>query len=343
MKPVRDLAPENVKYPLELVEADLANKESWVEAVRGCKYVYHVASPFPGSGSGLTPEQQQERLIKPAVEGTLNVLQACAEVGGVKRVVVTSSIAAVSCGLQGIPGKPSDYIYSEEDWSVESACPPYELSKTKAERAAWEFVEKLEGDKKFELAVVNPAYVQGPLLSAASGGGTQLLLRDLLNGKVPAIPNIFFGLVDVRDVVDLHKAAMEKPEAAGKRHIACNKLVSFKDIATIAKEEFGSQGYHISTTVMPKIAMWVFKFFNQSVKEAYDTLGIKIHYNNERMKSMGVEPHPMKDTIVDTCYSLIELGLAVKKPHYRGPATNEGESATAEERKPAGAEETPSE
>ena len=330
-----------MKYPLELVQADLSDRESWVEAVQGCTYVYHVASPFPGSSSDLTPEQQQERIIKPAVDGTLNVLQACADVGGVKRVVVTSSMGAVSSGLHGNPGKPKDYIYTEEDWSDESVCGPYVLSKTKAEKAAWEFVEKLEDNKKFELVVVNPAYVQGPLLSAASGTGTQLLIRDMLNGKIPAIPDINFCLVDVRDVVDLHKAAMEKPEAAGKRHLAVNTTVAYKEIAAIVKEEFGNQGYSIPSISLPKFGMWMFKFFNQGARDNYDLWGIKIFLSNERMKSLGVEPRPIKDTILDTCYSLIELGLAVKKPRYRGPAQATGGAEGDDQ--PAEAEEKPAE
>ena len=316
---MRDLEPETSKYPLELVEADLSKKESWVEAVRGCTYIYHVASPFPSSVTNLTPEQKQEQIIKPAVDGTLNVLEACVEVGGVKRVVITSSMAAISSGFHGDPNKPKDHLYTEEDWSNESSCGPYELSKTKAEKAAWEFMEKLDEDKKFELAVVNPAYVQGPLLSAASGGGTQLLLKDLLNGKIPGVPDLYFNLVDVRDVVALHKAAMEKPEAAGQRHIAATSLLSFKEVAVIVKAEFSSQGYSIPSISLPKVAMWMFKFFNSAAKETYDIWGNKILLSDEKIKAMGIETISPKDTILDTCYSLIELGVVMKKPRYRGP------------------------
>ena len=141
---------------MELVEADLSNKESWVPAAEGCVYVFHVASPFPAPTSGWPDEN---KIIMEAVSGVENVFSACAESGTVKRVVVTSSVAAVSCGLPGNPGYPDDYMYTEEDWSVEDACAPYEKSKLKAERAAWAFVEKLEKGKKFELVVVNPAYI----------------------------------------------------------------------------------------------------------------------------------------------------------------------------------------
>ena len=312
------MEPTDVKYPLELVEADLSN--NWVEAVRGCTYVYHVASPFPGSGSNLTLEQQQEMIIKPAVDGTLSVLRACAEVGGIKRVVITSSIAAVSSGIHGIPGKPADYVYTEDDWSDESSCSPYEVSKKRAEEAAWGFIEKLDEDKKFELAVVNPAYVQGPLLSIVSSGGTQMLCSMLLSGKLPAIPDLSFPVVDVRDVVSLHMAVMESPEGAGKRFLAYSETVAFKEVAAILRDEFKPQGYSIPSMSLPKIGMWVLKFFDKTAKDTYRVWGTKLAFNNERMKSMGVEPRKAHETILDTAYSLIELGLIEMKPRYRNPS-----------------------
>ncbi len=318
----------NIKYSIEIVQANLTDKESWVKAIRGCRYVYHVASPFPGSGSELTLDEQQERIIKPAVDGTRNVLQAVAEVGGVKRVVVTSSMAAISCGLLGHPDKPIDYKYSEKDWSVETSLSPYELSKKKAEEVAWEFVEKLEEDKKFELAVVNPGYVQGPLLSASSGAGTQVLCSSLLAGKIPAIPDVYFLMVDVRDVVALHKAAMETPDAAGKRFLAVSENMSMKEIATVVKGEFQQQGYSVSLMPLPKFGLWIFKFFDKTAKEMYRMLGKRIAFDNERMKSLGVTPRPIKQTILDTCYSLIELGAVEKKPRYRGASSDASSSTT---------------
>ena len=159
---VRDLKSEkaeklsqfvpDAKYPLELVEAQLQNAESWIEAVKGCYQVYHIASPV----ARKVPRDENE-LITPAVEGTLNVLQACAEAGTVKRVVLTSSIAAVSNGFNADTGR----TYTEEDWSSEDRCGPYEKSKLLAEKAAWDFVKKLD-EKKFELVVINPAVVSGP-------------------------------------------------------------------------------------------------------------------------------------------------------------------------------------
>ena len=118
VKPLRDLVPD-AKYPLRLVPADLQDPDSWSRAVKGCTYVYHIASPVP-----LAVPRDENEIIRPAVEGTTNVLKACAESGTVKRVVLTSSSLAVSSGFVGNPGRPRDYVYSETDWADEAICPP---------------------------------------------------------------------------------------------------------------------------------------------------------------------------------------------------------------------------
>ena len=301
------------KYPLRLVEADLSQPESWKKAVHRCTYVFHVASPFP---AGATDEAV---IVRTAVEGTTNVLQACADAGTIKRVVVTSSIAAVSSGTGGNPGNPPDYVYTEKDWSVESACGPYVKSKLKAEQAAWDFVKKLEDDKRFELTVVNPAYVQGPLLSASSGEGSKEFCQRLLNGKFPAIPDVSSAIVDVRDVAAAHIAAMEKSEAAGNRYILSNRTLHFKEIAQIVANEFQSQGYKIPTKNLPKVVLWVGKFFDSGIKQIYPLLGKSAQLSNERMvNELGVTPRPVEESIIETCYSLIEMGLARKTSGYLG-------------------------
>ena len=327
MQPLHDLVPD-AKHPLDLVEADLSNKESWVPAVEGCAYVFHVASPFPPPTAGRPDEN---KIITEAVGGVENVLAACAESGTVKRVVVTSSVAAVSCGLSGNPGYPDDYVYTEDDWSVEDACGPYEKSKLKAERAAWAFVEKLEKDKKFELVVVNPVYIQGPLLSAASGAGTASLPIMLLEHKIPALANFRAGIVDVRDVVAGEIAAMFTPSAAGKRFILCGGVMDFKDFALIMKAEFQSQGYNIPTGAIPKFLLWGVKFFDPTVRAAYPGVNKKHSWSNERMKNeLGVTPLSMNQSILDTCYSVIEFGLATKKPGYLGPPEKRDKPPAAE-------------
>ena len=307
MKPLLELVPD-AKYPLRLVEADLSKADSWAKAVNRCKYVLHVASPF------IVNVTDEAAIIRTAVEGTVNVLQASADAGTVKRVVVTSSVAAVSCGLIGNPNNPPDYVYTEKDWSPEAACAPYEKSKLKAEQAAWDFVKKLDDTKRFELAVVNPAYVQGPLLSASSGEGSKEFCNRLLNKKMPALPDLSFPIVDVRDVAAAHIAAMEKSEAAGNRHVLTNRTVHITVFAKIIREEFQPQGYTIPSEEIPK---------SVEIPELKPMLGKVIQYNNERMvKVLGIQPRPIEDSLIDTCYSLIDLGLAEKTSEYLGhPST----------------------
>ena len=314
VKPLRDILPDP-KYPLRLIEADLQNPKSWVEAVRRCTYVYHVASPFPSAA----PKHPDE-LIKPAVEGTTSVLTACKKSGTVKRVVITSSIAAISSGNAGDPDKPQDHIYTEEDWSNPVSCQPYELSKYKAESAAWDFMKNLEEDKKFELVTCCPGYVMGPLLSASSGDTSARACAVFLNNEMPAIPDIYTAVIDVRDVATAQIRAMEKPEAAGNRYLLVhNETSSFKEIADHLREEFGPQGYKVPSKMLPKAVAWFFHFFSSDMKLIYPTIGHKITWSNAKMKGeLGVEPRPFKETMADMGYSVIEFGLVPKKSGYLG-------------------------
>ena len=316
MKPLLELVPD-AKYPLRLVEADLTKADSWVKAVARCTYVYHVASPF------IFNVADEAEIVRTAVEGTTNVLQACADAGTVKRVVVTSSVAAISSGFVGDPEKPADYVYTEKDWSVEDVCGPYEKSKLKAEQAAWDFVKNLDESKRFELVVVNPAYVQGPLLSASSGEGSKEVCERVVGGKLPAIPDSSLSIVDVRDVASAHIAAMEKSEAAGNRYILSNKILHLREIAEIVRNEFGPQGYKIGSMNMPKPLVWVGKIFIPSLRGVYRSLGKRILYSNERMVSdLGIQPRPVEESLIDLCYSLIDLGLVKKTRGYLGhPST----------------------
>ena len=321
VKPLQDLVPD-ATYPLELVEADLLNEESWKEAVKGCTHVYHVASPFPPT----VPNDENE-VIRPAVEGTLNVLKACAEAGIIKRVVLTSSIAAIGGGVTR--------DYNESDWANDASS-PYQKSKMLAERAAWDFVDKLEDDKKFELAVVNPGLVIGPVLSPTSSDSTsQATIKKILENSLPSLVNVNFALVDVRDVALAHIAAMEKQEAAGNRHILVSSNMWMKEIAEVMSREFQPQGYKIKLWVMPKVGVWLAKFALPMVRLVYPMLGVVTTYSNAKMKNdLGVEPRDIESSILDTCYSLIESGAVPKTRDYRGPlipATNlakqEGESS----------------
>ncbi len=314
IKPLLELVPD-AKYPLELVEADLHNKDCWRPIVEGCAYVFQLASHGPPEGS-----VSEDDLVSQEVEGVLNVLKACSECESVQRVVMTSSVAAISSGMGGNPGRPIDSEYSENDWSDESSCPPFEKSKLKAERAAWDFIDTLPKAEAFEFVVVNPSFIQGPLLSAASGAISAAVPKLLLERLMPAVPNVCLGIVDVRDVVAGEIAAMFTPSAAGKRFILNGGTTSFQEFAVIVRDEFESQGYNVPTSAIPKFLLWVLKFFVPAVKAAYPGVDMKISWNNERMKSdLGVTPRPINEAIIAMCYSIIELGIVSKTPGYRGP------------------------
>ena len=313
-----DLAP-NAKYPLHLIEADLQNPESWAKAVESCSYVFHIASPIPPSGA-ISPQDEEEKVIRPAVDGTINILQACADAGTVKRVVLTSSLVAACYG----PELPPDHLYSEADWSEGSLCTGYVKSKTLAEKAAWNFMTKSEKEKEFELVVLNPGYVQGPLLSRASGASSMELCLANLTGYMVAIPDIPVPLVDVRDVVTAHIAALNKPEVAGKRFLLVTDTINMRVIAQIISEEFKPQGYRVSTLNLPKFIVWIGKFFSADFKEMYNIWGKNFNCSREKMiGELGVTPqYSIKETLLDTCYKLIDLGEVKKTRGYLGhPST----------------------
>ncbi len=316
---LRSLVPD-AKYPLELVEGDLLNAESWIEAVKGCSKVYHVASPFPRG----TPRDENE-VITPAVEGTLNVLKACAEAGTVKRVVFTSSIAAVSNGMNGENGR----TYTSDDWSIEENCGSYEKSKLLAEKAAWDFVKQLEEDKKFELVAINAAVVFGPFASPTSVNSTSVsIISDILNNKIPAFPRVSMPSVDVRDVAKAHLAAMEKPEAAGNRFVLYSKSIWMRDMADTIAAEFKPMGYKISSMNLPKFGLWIVKWFSADAKQMYPLVDKEFSYDTTKLKDiLGIEPIDLNATIIDTCYSLIEYGVVPKTANYRNPKSTEAETA----------------
>ena len=322
--PLMKLVPD-AKYPLELVEADLLNEESWIQAVNGCDYVYHTASPLPFD----VPRDENE-IIKPAVEGTLNVLKACTAAGSVKRVVLTSSATAVSGGFSIPREKP----YNEEDWADEAICTAYEKSKVRAERAAWDFVKELDANKKFELATITPTFVIGPPLTPSSAESASIdAIKKAFTKEVPILIEMSIPIADVRDVAAAHIAAMETPVAAGQRYVVdCGKNLWWKELADIMTEEFGQQGYKPPSFVMPKIGVFFLKAFNSTLRRVYPMIGKDVRFSNEKMISqLGIEPRDPKTSVIDSCYGLIEIGAVEKKPGYRGPHAKEDKSKESAE------------
>uniref|UniRef100_A0A915KTZ6 NAD-dependent epimerase/dehydratase domain-containing protein n=1 Tax=Romanomermis culicivorax TaxID=13658 RepID=A0A915KTZ6_ROMCU len=292
---------------LTLVEADLTKADGWNEAVQGCQYVIHTASPFPAD----VPKNPDD-VIQPALDGTLTVLRACKDAQSVKRVVLTSSLAAI----MGQAEKSTDY--DENDWtnidSLDRTSDAYMISKTLAEKAAWKFVE--DEKNPFELAVINPGFVMGPLLQNAYCTSLEFLKR-LMNFEAPILPRINLPVADVRDVAEAHVKAMTCLEAAGHRHLIATSTVTLLEVATILKQEFRPQGYRISTIVAPYCVFWLASFWDKSVKLLLPYYDKFPTCDNSRIKkTLGIEPTKMEDTILDMAYSLIDRGFVKKTSKY---------------------------
>lgn len=284
----------------ELVTADLMSDEGWAEAMRGCRYVWHVASPVP-----TAPPKHEDELIIPAREGTLRVLRAASE-AGVERVVLTSSIAAV---CEGYPRDPSR-VFNEDDWSLlEGEVSAYDKSKTLAERAAWEFVGGLAGDKMLELATINPGLVLGPVLEQDYGVSAEAI-RKLMRRDYPGCPRLGWPTVDVRDVASAHLAAMTTPEANGQRFCCCVDFVWMKEMAAILNEHFGDRGYKVPTRTLPDFVVRTAGLFDKITRVVAPRLGLELHVSNDRLKRvLGLQLRGTEEMIVATGESLIELGL----------------------------------
>jgi len=286
---------------LELVEANLSADQGWKEAVAGCTYVQHVASPFPPE----VPKDENE-LIRPAVDGATRVLNACAAAGTVKRVVMTSSVAAVAFGHDD---QGTEKVRTEADLSNPDRSDPYPKSKTLAERAAWDLVSKLPPDRRFELAVINPGFVLGPLLNNDQGTSGELI-RKLMVRDMPACPEIGFASVDVRDVAIAHRLAMERPEAAGNRYICAGDHIWVQDIAKILAAEFNPRGYRVPTGRLPYWLMWVIAWFDKAVNLALTFVGRRELVSSAKaQRELGWKMRPVRDSVIDTARTMIEQGV----------------------------------
>ena len=217
---LKDLIPEKA-IDLEFCEADLLNPASWLEATNGCEYVIHTASPIPKKY-----HKDENIFIKPAVEGTKAILEACLK-NGIKKVVFTSSLAAIAPGHY-------DKICTEQDWSEEINCSAYEKSKLRAEKALWEFHEKHKG--KIDITSINPGYIIGPVLSANESGSSELIIR-LMNGRLPIIPKLSFPIADVRETALAHLKALECSRSDGQRYIIGTETIWTRDIVNIVARD----------------------------------------------------------------------------------------------------------
>ncbi|HLA64578.1 MAG TPA: aldehyde reductase [Rhodothermales bacterium] len=284
---------------LSFAAADLTADAGWAEAVAGCDYVLHVASPFPPN----LPTHEDE-LIVPAREGALRVLRASRD-AGVKRVVLTSSFAAVGYGHA-----PQDTPFDETDWTNLDGgdVTAYAKSKTLAERAAWDFIAREGGD--LELAVVNPVGVFGPLLGPDLSTSI-LLVQRLMDGAIPGAPRLYFGVVDVRDVADLHLLAMTHPDARGERFIAvAGDFMAVRDMARVLKARMGAAGRRVPTRQLPNWLVRLASLRDPAVKQILPELGKAKNATNEKARRvLGWAPRSNEQALVATAESLVQLGL----------------------------------
>jgi nucleoside-diphosphate-sugar epimerase len=283
---------------LSFAPADLMSDAGWSDAVAGCDYVLHVASPFPPD----LPKHDDE-LIIPAREGTLRVLRAARD-AGVKRVVLTSSFAAIGYGPS-----PAGRAFDEKDWTDPNEnVGAYVKSKTLAERAAWDFIAREGGS--LELSVVNPVGVLGPVLGPDYATSIQIVQR-LMQGELPGCPRLSFGVVDVRDVADLHLKAMTNPAAKGERFLAvAGDPMSMLEIAKVLKARMGDVARRVPTKELPDWVVRLIALFNPLVAQIVPILGKISNASNEKARSiLGWEPRSNADAAVATAESLVSLGL----------------------------------
>lgn len=284
---------------LSFIEADLSQDTNWDEAVKDCEYVLHVASPI-----SLTVPKDENEMIVPAVEGTLRVLRASRD-AGVKRVVVTSSFGAV-----GYSHNDPDTLITEESWTDpnDKSLSAYLKSKTLAEKAAWDFIKKEGGG--LELSVVNPVAIFGPTLGPTLSGGLEIL-KQLLDGSMKATPKINFGIVDVRDVADLHLRAMISSEAKGQRFLAlAGDVLSLHDIALMLKNKMGDQAKNVTTKILPSWIVRIAALFNPAAKNIVPQLGRIKNASNEKAKRIfGWAPRSNDEAIMASVESMLRFGL----------------------------------
>jgi dihydroflavonol-4-reductase len=282
---------------LTIHQADLTSDDHWDNVIESCDYVLHVASPFP-------PEQPKDpdELIVPAREGTLRVLGKALD-HDVKRVVITSSIAAIRLAKEG-----EAHTLTEEDWTDpdDESLTPYVRSKAYAERAAWDLAKERGAEDR--VAVVNPGAIIGPVLNEDFSYSIQAIER-LMNG-MPGMPRLGFAFVDVRDVADLELRAMTSPDAGGQRFIAVTDWRWMSDVGGVLRERLGDDAKKVPTRKIPNFVVRGMALFDGGIRSIVGSLGKKTDISSEKARSvLGWSPRPVDDSIAETGESLVRHGV----------------------------------
>jgi dihydroflavonol-4-reductase len=296
---------------LELVEANLLAPRAFDDLVMGCDIVLHIASPYT-----LDVGDPQRDLVDPAVQGTRSMLEACAKAASVRRVVLTSSMAAIT-------DEPDpDTVLTEANWNEKSTLTrnPYYLSKTLAEREAWAFVTREK--PSWDLVAINPFLVTGPSLTRALNTSNKVL-ADILNGVYPGILGLAWGMVDVRDVADAHVRAMDAETAHG-RYLCAAGTITMREIVDVLKAS-GYAGYRLPRLPLDnRIGNAIVKLasFGQSrgVRQYLRThVGRVPRFDNSKIqRDLGLRFRPIQQTVLETAADLIRWG------HVAHPADSDG-------------------
>jgi nucleoside-diphosphate-sugar epimerase len=284
---------------VSFVVADLEKDAGWTAAVDGCDYVLHVASPFPH-----TMPKDENELIAPAREGALRVLRAARDCG-VKRVVLTSSFAAIGYGH-----KEQRAAFDETNWSNVKApgVTAYAKSKYFAERAAWDFIATEGGS--LELSVVNPVGVFGPL-PGPDLATSILMVQRMMDGAIPGVPHLYFGIVDVRDIADLHVRAMMHPAAKGERFLGtAGDFMSMLEMARALKRRLGAAAKRVPSRQLPNWVVRLVALRDPAARYIVPELGkFKNGTSAKARRVLGWTPRSSEDALVATAESLLQLGL----------------------------------
>ncbi len=284
---------------LKVVVADLDADAGWQEACSGCSGVLHVASPFPARNPS-----SDEELVRPARDGALRVLKA-ARNAGVRRVVMTSSTAAVTYGHGGRPQPFTELDWSDPSDRADSSA--YERSKMIAERAVWDWHAREGG--ALELATICPGAVIGPVLGGDFSASLDIVLK-LMDGSLPGLPPFGWPLADVRDIADLHVRALRAPEAAGQRYIGAGPFYWMEDVARVLRERVPEIAGKVPGRRLPGWLVRLSSVFDPVVRGRLYELNKKRAVSAEKAKrQLGWAPRSNDDAIIDTARSLLAEGI----------------------------------
>jgi dihydroflavonol-4-reductase len=282
---------------LRFVAADLMSDDGWADAVAGCSHVAHVASPFPDGAP------KDDELVIPARDGALRALRF-AHAAGVKRFVLTSSVAAVAYG-HGDDVRP----YTEADWTdaTKGDVGAYIKSKTIAERAARDWMAAHGSGMEF--CSINPSAVLGPLLSNDFSTSIQFVER-LINGSMPGTPRLGFAIVDVRDLADLHVRALTTPGLDGERFIAAGKFMWMREVADLLRARLGVQARKVPKRNIPDLLVRLIGLFDPTIRQVLNELGRVRAVDASHARAMlGWATRAEEESIIDTANSLIARGI----------------------------------